>query len=99
MVHLDVHVLLIWFRQHSLPFSHVVFVPCSLYFPANKQSLVVNYNELASQWQVIAYFLPEAPAEMLKIFDEVDLQFIVASALPIGVCCMLCCNVWLSRIR
>ncbi len=37
---------------------------------ANKESLVVDYNILASQEQVLAYFLPEAPAEMLKIFDE-----------------------------
>ncbi len=40
-------------------------------FAANKESLVVDYNVLASQEQVLAYFLPEAPAEMLKIFDEV----------------------------
>ena len=38
----------------------------------NKESLVVDYNILASQEQVLAYFLPEAPAEMLKIFDEVS---------------------------
>ncbi|XP_038068588.1 DNA replication licensing factor mcm2-like [Patiria miniata] len=37
---------------------------------ANKESLVIDYNILASQEQVLAYFLPEAPAEMLKIFDE-----------------------------
>ena len=37
----------------------------------NKQSLIVNYNVLASNCQVLAYFLPEVPAEMLKIFDEV----------------------------
>eukprot|EP00118_Oscarella_pearsei_P004523 m.19557 g.19557 ORF g.19557 m.19557 type:complete len:892 (+) comp27855_c0_seq1:94-2769(+) len=37
---------------------------------SNKQSLVVNYNVLATEWQVLAYFLPEVPAEMLKIFDE-----------------------------
>ncbi|RDD43855.1 DNA replication licensing factor mcm2 [Trichoplax sp. H2] len=37
---------------------------------ANQSSLVIDYNHLASEWQVIAYFLPEAPAEMLKIFDE-----------------------------
>lgn len=36
----------------------------------NKESLVVDYNVLASQEHVLAYFLPEAPAEMLKIFDE-----------------------------
>ena len=41
--------------------------------PANKESLVVDYNFLANEQhvQVIAFFLPEAPTEMLKIFDEV----------------------------
>ena len=40
---------------------------------ANKESLVVDYNFLANEQhvQVIAFFLPEAPTEMLKIFDEV----------------------------
>ena len=38
---------------------------------ANKKSLVVDYNSLANEQQVIAFFLPEAPTEMLKIFDEV----------------------------
>ena len=38
---------------------------------ANKRSLVVDYNTLANEQQVIAFFLPEAPTEMLKIFDEV----------------------------
>ncbi|ESO07377.1 hypothetical protein HELRODRAFT_191161 [Helobdella robusta] len=36
----------------------------------NKGSLVVDYNILASAEHVLAYFLPEAPTEMLKIFDE-----------------------------
>ena len=31
----------------------------------------MDYNVLATEYQVIAYFLPEAPTEMLKIFDEV----------------------------
>ena len=35
---------------------------------------MVDYNILASQEHVLAYFLPEAPAEMLKIFDEVNLS-------------------------
>ena len=29
---------------------------------------------LANEQQVIAFFLPEAPTEMLKIFDEVQLD-------------------------
>ncbi len=40
---------------------------------ANGESLVVDYNVLANEQQVIAFFLPEAPTEMLKIFDEVQL--------------------------
>ena len=38
---------------------------------ANKKSLVIDYNILANEQQVIAFFLPEAPTEMLKVFDEV----------------------------
>ena len=41
------------------------------YITANKESLMVDYNILASQEHELAYFLPEAPTEMLKIFDEV----------------------------
>lgn len=37
----------------------------------NRESLIVDYNILASQEHVLAYFLPEAPTEMLAIFDEV----------------------------
>ena len=35
----------------------------------------MDYNFLANEQhvQVIAFFLPEAPSEMLKIFDEVHL--------------------------
>ena len=40
-------------------------------YAANGKSLVVDYNTLANEQQVIAFFLPEAPTEMLKIFDEV----------------------------
>jgi len=36
----------------------------------NATSLVVNYTHLANEVQVLAYFLPEAPAEVLKVFDE-----------------------------
>ncbi|OAF71509.1 hypothetical protein A3Q56_00669 [Intoshia linei] len=36
----------------------------------NSKSLVVDYTYLASQEQVLAYFLPEAPTQMLKIFNE-----------------------------
>jgi DNA replicative helicase MCM subunit Mcm2 (Cdc46/Mcm family) len=36
----------------------------------NKASFEVDYNILASECQVLAYFLPEAPTEVLAIFDE-----------------------------
>ena len=32
---------------------------------------MVDYNDLARCVEVLAFFLPEAPAEMLSIFDEV----------------------------
>ncbi|CAH1782811.1 unnamed protein product [Owenia fusiformis] len=44
----------------------------------NKESLVVDYNVLASVEQVLAYFLPEAPAEMLKIFDEAAKEVVLS---------------------
>ena len=36
----------------------------------NKSSFEVDYNIIASEEQVLAYFLPEAPTEMLEIFDS-----------------------------
>uniref|UniRef100_A0A8V5HGB5 DNA replication licensing factor MCM2 n=1 Tax=Melopsittacus undulatus TaxID=13146 RepID=A0A8V5HGB5_MELUD len=44
----------------------------------NRESLVVNYEDLAAQEHVLAYFLPEAPAEMLKIFDEAAREVVLA---------------------
>lgn len=46
----------------------------------NLQSLVIDYNVLAceQQLQVLAYFLPEAPAEMLKIFDEAAKEVVLS---------------------
>ena len=44
----------------------------------NKQSLIVDYNTLANEHQVLAYFLPEAPAEMLKIFDEAAKEVVLS---------------------
>ena len=43
---------------------------------ANKQSLVVDYV-LAHEIQVIAFFLPEAPTEMFKIFNEVSFSHLL----------------------
>ncbi|XP_042236429.1 DNA replication licensing factor mcm2-like [Homarus americanus] len=36
----------------------------------NKSSFEVDYNIIASEEQVLAYFLPEAPTEMLEIMDS-----------------------------
>merc|ERR1719471_2687731 len=36
----------------------------------NQASFEVDYNILASECQVLAYFLPEAPTDVLQIFDE-----------------------------
>ncbi|XP_054711907.1 DNA replication licensing factor mcm2-like [Uloborus diversus] len=36
----------------------------------NRQSFEVDYNILAAEEQVLAYFLPEAPVEVLNVFDE-----------------------------
>lgn len=36
----------------------------------NRSSFEVDYNILASECQVLAFFLPEAPTEVLQIFDE-----------------------------
>nr|CAD7572918.1 unnamed protein product [Timema californicum] len=37
----------------------------------NQSSFIVEFPILANKEQVLAFFLPEAPFEMLKIFDEV----------------------------
>lgn len=57
-----------------VPFLKIFF--CLLL--ENKESLLVNYEELASREHVLAYFLPEAPAEMLKIFDEAAKEVVLA---------------------
>uniref|UniRef100_A0A672FXN0 DNA replication licensing factor MCM2 n=1 Tax=Salarias fasciatus TaxID=181472 RepID=A0A672FXN0_SALFA len=44
----------------------------------NRESLVVNYEDLAAREHVLAYFLPEAPAEMLKVFDEAAKEVVLA---------------------
>lgn len=48
-----------WFLMNELASSPVI--------PENKESLVVNYEDLAAREHVLAYFLPEAPTEMLKV--------------------------------
>lgn len=44
----------------------------------NKESLVIDYNMLASVEQVLAYFLPEAPTEMLQNFDEAAKEVVLS---------------------
>ncbi|KAJ8786206.1 hypothetical protein J1605_006426 [Eschrichtius robustus] len=44
----------------------------------NRESLVVNYEDLAAREHVLAYFLPEAPAELLQIFGEAALEVVLA---------------------
>uniref|UniRef100_A0A5F8GR58 DNA replication licensing factor MCM2 n=1 Tax=Monodelphis domestica TaxID=13616 RepID=A0A5F8GR58_MONDO len=44
----------------------------------NRESLVVNYEDLAAREHVLAYFLPEAPAELLGIFDEAAREVVLA---------------------
>lgn len=43
----------------------------------NKMSLEVTYNNLAQSEQILAYFLPEAPAEVLPIFDEAAKDIVI----------------------
>ncbi|CAF0725419.1 unnamed protein product [Brachionus calyciflorus] len=43
---------------------------------ANHQSLVVDYNLLYQSEEVLAYFLVEAPLEMLAIFDEAGKDYV-----------------------
>jgi len=47
----------------------------------NRASFEVDYNILASECQVLAYFLPEAPTEVLTIFDEAA-KTVVLSMFP-----------------
>ncbi|CAD5117548.1 DgyrCDS6310 [Dimorphilus gyrociliatus] len=48
---------------------------------ANKKSLQVDYNIIANEEQAIAYFLPEAPAEMLTIFDQAASDIVFSNAM------------------
>merc|ERR1719245_687273 len=47
----------------------------------NGSSFEVDYNMLASKCHVLAYFLPEAPTEMLQIFDSAA-KSVVLSMFP-----------------
>lgn len=44
----------------------------------NKSSFVVVFSELAHHQHVLAYFLPEAPLQMLEIFDQVAKEMVLS---------------------
>lgn len=44
----------------------------------NKQSFEVDYNILATEEQVLAFFLPEAPFEMLEIFNHAAKEVVLS---------------------
>lgn len=43
----------------------------------NAESLEVSYDHLSSSRAILAYFLANAPAEMLKLFDEVAMDVVL----------------------
>ncbi|XP_044261845.1 DNA replication licensing factor Mcm2 [Tribolium madens] len=45
---------------------------------SNKSSFTVEFPYLANKEHVLAYFLPEAPFQMLEIFDEVAKQIVLS---------------------
>eukprot|EP00061_Rhincodon_typus_P016047 g44054.t1 len=66
-------------RTHVNEHGHNVFKEkISDMCKENRESLVVNYEDLAAREHVLAYFLPEAPAEMLKIFDEAAKEVVLS---------------------
>lgn len=52
-------------KSHYCQYLNELAFSCVI--PDNKESLVVNYEDLAAREHVLAYFLPEAPTEMLKV--------------------------------
>ncbi|KAG5683240.1 hypothetical protein PVAND_012533 [Polypedilum vanderplanki] len=44
----------------------------------NKSSFIVVFSELAHHQHVLAYFLPEAPQQMLEIFDQVAKEMVLS---------------------
>jgi len=56
----------VWTCGYLCVWGYQVLNPV-LVVPENKESLVVNYEDLAAREHVLAYFLPEAPTEMLKV--------------------------------
>ena len=50
----------------------------SVRFPILQSSFTVEFPNLASKEHVLAYFLPEAPFQMLEIFDEVAKEIVLS---------------------
>ncbi|XP_055632268.1 DNA replication licensing factor Mcm2 [Toxorhynchites rutilus septentrionalis] len=44
----------------------------------NKSSFVVSYTDLANNQHVLAYFLPEAPFQMLEIMDKISKEMVLS---------------------
>jgi len=62
----------------SLPHTHKHINVCiHIHTHRNKQSLV-DYYVLSNEIQVIAFFLPEAPTEIFKIFHKVSFRSFTA---------------------
>lgn len=60
----------------------LVFFRTKFYIKINftiffQSSFIVEFTVLASKEHVLAYFLPEAPFQMLEIFDEVAKNFVL----------------------
>lgn len=45
----------------------------------NLSSFEVEFSTLAVKERVLAFFLPEAPLEMLEIFDQVSKEFVLTA--------------------
>ncbi|GAU93295.1 hypothetical protein RvY_05258-2 [Ramazzottius varieornatus] len=45
----------------------------------NMNSFEVDYNDLASNQEVLAFFLPECPVEMLELFNAAALEVVMAN--------------------
>ena len=65
-------------RYHEHVCLSVLCLLISFVTLENKSSFELDYNKLASVEHVLTYFLPEAPLEMLAIFDEATKEIVLA---------------------
>ena len=47
-------------------------------FSENRSSFDVSYIDLASNEQLLSYYLPEVPLDLLQIFDEAAKDFVLS---------------------